>query len=145
MITDDEITEDFDEQTEDPLDTLLAEDTQPAPPMGPDGSFMPQLPVELEPIAEATPENMICLRGPCRFYLEMDTNFQAGNTRGTLERKPIQRNRFCRVIPGDSIPLTDEVVSACSEWDPLVPADTLRRNANRKKWLSKNPEFKEEK
>ena len=133
-----------DEEYEDPLDAFLAEEPQALPPMSPDGGFMPQLPIQPEPIPDATPENMICLRGPCRHYVEMTSLFQAGNTKGTLEHLPRQINRFCRAIPGDAIPLTDEVVRICSEWDPLTPADMLARSRRRNSWLKKNPEFDKE-
>lgn len=135
---------DHEEDYEDPLDALLAEAPQALPPMAPDGGFMPQLSIEPEPIPAATAENMACLRGPCRHYVEMSSLFQSGNSRGTLEYVPKQINRFCRAIPGDAIPLTDEVVDECTEWDPLVPADTLARNKRRAAWFKRNPKFDKE-
>lgn len=125
----------------DHLNRLLAEDLNPLPPVSGDGGFVPQMPIMQEPIPEASPDNMICLRGPCKNYIEIVSRFNAGNTKGTLDHMPKQINRFCKVIPGTDIDLTDEVVKDCSEWDPLLPEDNLvkERDSRRQAYLAQNP------
>lgn len=112
----------------DPLDRYLAEETQPLPPLGFDGGFLPAR-IEVEPVPEATPETMICLRD-CRHYVEIRTRFGHSNARGTLEREPIQVNRYCRAL--QEMDLTDELVRDCSEWDPREPDGA--RLARQKAW-----------
>ena len=118
----------------DPLDAFLAEEVSPLP-VGPDGGFMPQLPIQPEPIPQATPETMVCLRD-CRYYLEVVSLFKAGNSKGTLGYQPKQINRFCRAIPGDQIDLTDELVSECSDWDPIPVESLTDREKRRKDWFN---------
>lgn len=128
-----------DDELDDPLNRLLADETDLAPtPIA--GGFVPVMPLEPEPIPEATPETMICLRGPCRHYMELQSMFQHGNTKGTLDHVPKQQNRFCRAIEGTDIDLTDEVVYECTEWDPLLKAETLARKVRRDQWLEENKE-----
>lgn len=117
----------------DPLDSLLAEDLQPLP-IGPDGGFNPTLPVQPEPIPEATPENMVCLRD-CRYYMEVVSRFNAGNAKGTLGFQPRQINRFCKAIPGTDIDLTDELVSECSDWDPIPVDEVVAKSKRRQEWI----------
>lgn len=119
----------------DVFDSLLAEETQPLP-MGPQG-FAPILPIQPEPIPEATKENMICLRD-CKFFMQIDSRFQHGNTKGTLTKEPVQFNRFCKAIPGTEIDLTDELVRECSDWDPIPLIQIKQRETRRNKWLKEN-------
>lgn len=118
-----------DEDFDDPLNRLLAEDFDPGPVPGP--GFMPTVGPMPEPIPPATPETMVCLRGPCKHYMELTSMFQHGNTKGTLEHVPKQTNRFCRAIDGTDIDLTDELVFDCSEWEPLLKAEKLVRATRR--------------
>jgi hypothetical protein len=105
----------------DPLDKLMAEDLDPVPPPAPGTDGLP-FPTGMnflpEPIPEATPENLVCLRGPCRHYVEITTRFQSGNTKGTLDHVPRQINRYCNVLQSEHIDLTDEAVLDCSHWYP---------------------------
>lgn len=118
----------------DPLDSLLAEEIQPLP-VGPNGTFNPQLPIQPEPIPEATKENMVCLRD-CRHYVEVVSRFNAGNAKGTLEREPKQINRFCAAMgPGSEIDLTDELVTSCNRWDPILPEESLMKKFRQDRWL----------
>lgn len=121
----------------DPLDSLLSEETNALPPVAADGGFMPTFPVMPEPIPTATKETMICLRD-CKYYLELTTRFNAGNTKGTLGFEPKQLNRFCRAIPGTEIDLTDELVSECSDWEPISETELTRRTKLQKAWLKQN-------
>lgn len=124
---------DDDDDVNDPLNRLLADEVDFAPTPGPNG-FAPSLPMVPEPIPPATPETMVCLRGPCKHYMELQSMFQHGNTKGTLEHVPKQTNRFCRAIEGTDIDLTDELVYNCSEWEPLLKAETLLRETRRAAW-----------
>ena len=124
-----------DDEFDDPLNRLLADDFDPAPiPHGP--GFLPTMGVVPEPIPPATPDTMVCLKGPCRHYMELQSMFQHGNSRGTLDDIPKQTNRFCRAIEGTDIDLTDELVFKCSEWDPLLRAETLIRDNRRSEWAA---------
>lgn len=123
----------------DPLDSML-NDEEPGPlPIGPDGGFVPQM-IQPEPIPAATAENMICLRGPCKYYLQIDSRFNAGNSKGTLDRVPVQKNRFCRAIPGTEVDLTDELVMDCSDWDPIDNLIVIERLIRRETWIKNNKE-----
>lgn len=101
---------------------------------GPDGGLLPQGVGMPEPIPEATVENMICLRGPCRYYHEMVSVFQAGNPKGTLEQPMLQTNRSCTYVPGSCTDLVDECVTDCNNWDPIDLAYTEKRNERRVDW-----------
>ena len=111
--------------------------------MGPDGGFIPTLPVQPEPIPEATPDNMICLRD-CRHYVEIVSRFNAGNAKGTLGFQPRQINRFCKAIAGTDIDLTDELVSDCSDWDPISAEEIVAKSKRRQEWLSANADVDDE-
>ena len=116
-----------------PMDAFLDTDFGPTP-VAPSGSFVPAVAVyETEPIPEATEENFICLRGPCRYYLEMRPVFQAGNTKGSLETRLIQAYRTCGRITGYELQLTDECMHDCSDWDPLSKEETDAREERRRK------------
>lgn len=103
----------------------------PGPVPGPDG--MPTMPTGFlgspDPIPAATPENFLCLRGPCRFYLEFHSMADV-EVRG-LDHAPKQINRYCTVIQGDSVELTDECITACNAWDPMQPVELRAREERR--------------
>lgn len=127
----------------DPLDSILKEEINPAPPGAQPG--VPWVPMNIMPeaIPEATPDTMICLRGPCTHYIEMISKFKHGNTPGTLaEGEGKQCNRFCKVIPGESVELTDELVTACTHWDPVDPKsdESLDRQERRSAYFHEHPE-----
>ncbi len=118
----------------DPLDSFLDADLGQLP-MASDGKFIPNTAVfETEPIPDSNEENFICLRGPCKYYLEMIPYFNAGNTKGSLDHRPIQFYRTCMRIAGYELELTDSCMMACNQWDPLSPFEKerleLRRNEN---------------
>jgi hypothetical protein len=126
-----------DDNLVDPLDALLAEEIPPLPPQAPDGTFIPS-PVQPEPIPEATPETMVCLRGPCEHYVEIRSRFQHGNAVGTLEHEPVQINRFCKAIHGTDIDLTDELVHECNQWVPTSSLVLHGRKVLREEWERNN-------
>lgn len=112
------------------LDPFKEVEPIPVPPPAPDGGpNMARYLGEVEPIPAATPENFICLRGPCKNYVEIHS-FAEVESRG-LSHTPKQINRLCRVIPGTEIDLTDDCVFHCSEWTPLLPGEMVERNRRR--------------
>lgn len=122
------------------------------------------------PEPEVSAENMVCLRGPCRYYWEMVTHVDAGNAGGTfggedglrevtdvavaddgeveltygegLVQMPKQMNRVCLVNSGYETELTGDCVYECSRWDPEDPSDPglAARLARRQAWQADNPE-----
>ena len=70
------------------------------------------------PLPPATPEHFVCLRGPCKFYLEIGSPSDVENR--TLGYLPVQTSRYCRAIAGAILSLDDDAVFACSEWDPRM-------------------------
>lgn len=118
----------------DPLEALL-EDVEIAP-ISPMGIFAPETNFAVEPIPEANEENLVCLRGPCRHYLQIEQRFNHGNTIGTLHDRVVQINRYC-LRHHSTIDLTDECVYACNEWDPidLNEPQFYERDLRRKKYL----------
>lgn len=117
-----------------PMDTLLDTDFGPIP-ISPTGDFVPATSTfESEPIPEATEDNFICLRGPCRHYFEMVVHFAAGNTRGTLTSVPMLTKRSCARIVGYEVDLTEEVVYRCNDWDPRSKEEIAAREARREEY-----------
>lgn len=103
------------------------------------GGFQPtQLGVGMPPpIPEATEENMVCLRGPCRHLYQADQYFAAGNPAGTPGVERVMTTRFCLLPKGEPIDLTDECVYKCSHWDPSPDEELETRRA---KWLASQKE-----
>ncbi len=98
------------------LDAFAATaDELPPAMVGPAG-FMNLL--QPEPLPEITEETLVCLRGPCRHYVEIKKRFDAGNTKGSLDHVPMQWLRFCKAIPGYTLELTDENIYDCNQWAP---------------------------
>lgn len=133
-IDDSDDVDEYDEDQVGALDRLLAEDISGGPMPGPGGMVGEQL--RPEPIPEATPASMICLRGPCVHYLEIKSKFQAGNTKGTLKKAPVATNRFCMKILGTDIDMTDELPVDCNYWQPREDEPVI--SAARVRWLSAN-------
>ncbi len=93
-----------------------------AVPIAPDGGIAPgygadQIPAPLP--AEA--KTFICLRGPCRFYWQTQSEFPYGNPEGTFEpgKEPRSISRACLTHPGVHMDLTEDTVYDCNRWDPL--------------------------
>ena len=116
----------------DPLDAILeGNDFNPAMPGGPATAIS-----QPEPIPEATPENFVCLRGPCINYMEVTHRFNHGNREMGDEFAPKQYTRYClKTI--NPIELTDELVHDCSHWCPMGHKEHAKveaaRNAYRKR------------
>lgn len=128
-------------------------DFEPAPlSIGPDGA--PQLGALglPPPIPAATPQNFVCLRGPCRFYWQMETFMSSGNPAATWGpdglkdesghaiRAPRQILRTCLAHPGTETELTEDCVFDCNLWDPLTTREVKRREKRRSKYLKLHPD-----
>jgi hypothetical protein len=101
----------------------------PSPVMGPDGPAMPVTYLTPgEPLPPATPENFLCLLGPCKHYVEIHS-WADVEARGI--QRPKQINRICRVIPGVDLDLTEDCVFACNEWAPILPDEIAEREHRR--------------
>jgi len=123
----------------DPLDSLLSgvEGSQ-LPPIAPDGGFSPAIGEPFK-IPDAIPENFICLRGPCHYYMESIMVFGAGNTRDSLPREPLLVTRRCLRIPGYEIDLSDELVRDCNRFDPMSPEEVSTLEVRRNRYYQANP------
>jgi hypothetical protein len=116
---------------------MSSEESGGALPMAHDGGILQsQVVDQLRPIPAATPENFVCLRGPCVRYLEITST--ADVNAPTLGRDPIQLNRYCRAIPGVEIDLTEDAVFACSDWDPVAPKVLEALQSRRDAYLNNN-------
>ena len=102
------------------------------PGFAPKGVGMP------EPIPAATEESFVCLRGPCRYYLELVQFFGAGNPEGTPGVKNEGTIRMCLRPSGEPIDLVDELIYSCNQWDPSIDTARDQRQAT---WYTSNPEI----
>lgn len=127
------------QKDKDPLDTLLEEEI--ASPIGANAGSgaMPGRSLFATPIPDASPDSMVCLRGPCEHYVQITQRLKHGNTEGTFApgEEPALTTRFCGYFAADPIDLTDEVVWDCSEWCPRDPADVAERKRIRDAWVKK--------
>lgn len=115
------------------LDSRYA-DFEPAaaPPGGPAVGYAAE-PAE---VADAmTPENTICLRGPCRHFWQLVSTAPMGNPKGTFEelglREPRQYSYACLTHPGTETDLGEDVIYECSRWDPMTNRELVRLRRRR--------------
>jgi hypothetical protein len=121
----------------------------------PDGGIAPGPIGDTPQVPAATPEQFICLRGPCRYYWQLETFFASGNPTSTWDpehglkdehgnplRQPSQISRSCLVHPGTETELTDDLVYDCSRWDPLTPREAKRREKRRSRYLKLHPDHR---
>jgi len=87
------------------------------------------------PMPPAVPEHFVCLRGPCKHYLEIQSPSDVENR--TLGYLPVQISRYCRAIQGAILALDDDSVFSCTEWDPRVGDYSLEQR--RLEYLKKFP------
>ena len=135
-----------------PMDQYASVEPAPLPPIGPDGAPMLLALGNPSPVPAATPQNFVCLRGPCRFYWELHTFMGAGNPAGTWGedglkdedghriREPRQINRACLAHPGTETELTEDCVFECNKWDPLTPREVKRIDKRRSRYFKLHPE-----
>ena len=105
-------------------------------PRAPDGGPAPGFGmVDLPDIPEFTPENCVCLRGPCRHLWLFVTTAGEGNPKGTWEslglKQPRQRRAICLLSPSEEMDLADDCVFECGRWDPLTDGELAEINARR--------------
>lgn len=90
-----------------------------------------------EPVPERTPENLICLNGPCRYFWSMETMGHSGNPASYWRElgvaPPRQRHLSCLRDPSGETDFTDDNVYTCNQWDPMTREETValleRRNS----------------
>lgn len=87
-----------------------------------------------EPVPERTPENMICLRGPCRHYWHMVAMADAGNPAGTWAKlgvdAPRQHHHTCLAGPEET-DLAEDNVFECNRWEPYTNDELIKIKARR--------------
>lgn len=134
----DDIEED-DEALVAPLDRILKTGVSDVP-MGP--GFVPQVPIESEPMEAFTPETALCLRGPCRFFMRRRMPADVGNARGTFDRPLMQTERYCHFLPTHVFDLTGEPpVKECSAWYPVDVEEDRLRESTRDRVRGEHPEW----
>jgi hypothetical protein len=144
---------DDDEKRFCPAEALTKDfEPSPLPPIAPDGGFAPGIPPPA-PTPEATEDNMICLRGPCRHFHTMVTTAGEGNPEGWTDNledidgnivsisEPRMHHMLCWVQPGVEIELTGDCVFDCSRWEPLLPRDTKALTYRRNAYFEDHPEY----
>lgn len=94
-------------------------------------------------IPAATPENFVCMRGPCRHYWRLVSDAHLGNPEETLVEigiKGQQVHHTCTVNPGTETSFADNVAYECSRWDPMTPRE-IKKIASRRKafWRRNDP------
>lgn len=115
----------------------------PGLPIAPDGGIAPGFGIAPPPPEPpATPENFVCLRGPCRHYWQMETRFAAGNPEGTFEElglaPPRAIHRTC--LRGHAETELQEVtVVSCDAWDPKLPVELAERKRRRDLYYERHP------
>lgn len=150
--------DDADEKVRVPLDTYKNFQPGGLPPIAPDGGFVPGPIGNPAPVDAATPENFICLRGPCRHYWELKSFMASGNPQETwdpvlglkdpLTGKPVtvprQISRSCTAHPGTETDITEDCVYDCSRWSPLTEREVRKNpdNKRREKYLKLHPEHR---
>ena len=138
-----------------PIDQYKDVELGGLPPIAPDGGFVPG-PIGVPPaVPAATPENFVCLRGPCRHYWEIETFMASGNPietwgpdglkdpDGNPLRIPRQINRSCLAHPGTETELTEDTVYNCNRWDPLSARELRKLEKRRRVYLKLYPDTKE--
>jgi hypothetical protein len=117
-------------------------------PIAPDGGVMPGYGIEPSSAPPGvSPEQFVCLRGPCRHYWHLVTLAPDGNPQGTWEAlgipEPKQHHHTCLVNPGVETDLNDDCVFSCSRWDPIAPGESREIDLRRRLYLDAHPEFDE--
>jgi hypothetical protein len=112
-----ELGEDDDDRRKVPSDTYAHVQPSPLPAMGPDGAPALGGIGQPAPLPPATPENFICLRGPCRHYWEMQTHLHAQNPALTWDKiDGLRATMVCPACKGERARL--EVPAL---WENLPP------------------------
>ena len=116
-----------------------------APPISPDGGIAPGHGVAPPPaLPPATPENFICLRGPCRHHVHLQTVADYGNPAGTFKKgeEPRQHTYLCVAFPGLEIDLTEDCCFDCNRWSPLMREEIEARQRGLDTFYEQHPELR---
>jgi hypothetical protein len=129
-----------------PGETFADVEPAPLPPLAPDGGPVP-IGIAPPPAAPpATPESMMCLRGPCTHYWFLETTMPSGNPEDTWKelgvREPRQLHHICLVHPGLETELTDDCVYRCSRWDPVDLSKQAALENRRDLYYAMNPDHR---
>jgi hypothetical protein len=98
-----------------PMDFIAETPFTPVAPL-PEGKVPHLALAPSEPTPPADPEHFVCLRGPCRHYTEIVSLSDAESKIPGFVTTQI--NRYCGVVRGVIIDLTEDNVFSCSRWDP---------------------------
>lgn len=124
-------------------DTFADIEPAPMPPMTTDGGPAMQAPGPPPRILPATPEHMVCLRGPCRHYWEVKLPFAAGNPEGTWEEldieAPKETLRTCLASPSREFDLGDICPLECNLWEPRSQEDEMALFVRRQQYFEAHP------
>lgn len=119
---------------------------QPPLAIAPDGGIAPDMVGPPTPVPAATPQNFVCLRGPCRHYWELTTWMGSGNPAETWAelgvREPRQISRSCLAHPGTETELTEDCAFECNRWDPLSPREVRKREKRRARHYRRHPDHR---
>jgi len=122
------VSNDEDEKTVVPSEKHYADFEPAVVPVAPDGGIPLGYAMD-QPVAppSVTPENFVCVRGPCRHYWHIVTMAGEGNPKSTWAElglpEPRQHSHTCLANPGMETDLTDDCVYECSKWDPRMPEE----------------------
>jgi len=114
------------------------------PPIGTDGGIAPSHGVAgPPPLPAATPENFICMRGPCKHHVHLQTVADYGNPSGTFApgEEPRQHTYLCVAFPGIEIDFTEDCCFACNRWEPMLPIERNRIKSRRARFRKDHPEL----
>jgi hypothetical protein len=116
----------------------------PAPlAIAPDGGIAPGIAAAGgATLPRATPQEWVCLRGPCQNFLTLQGSFDSQNTKASGEGFK-RRYYYCTAIHGSYIELEDEVIYDCNRWDPEDPSepDVYARDLRRQAFFARHPEL----
>jgi hypothetical protein len=121
-----------------PAEQLSNLEPGPLPPLAPDGGFVPAPATPPPKSLPSIPAHHVCLRGPCRYYMEFDSGADVESVSDVPDYVPIQRNRLCTAVAGIEIDLGEVAILRCSRWEPESPSHDL--DALRARYLAAHPE-----
>lgn len=119
-----------------------------SPDGGIDGSLASSMIGHPPAVPERTPNNFVCLRGPCKHYWHLVTMAQEGNPQDTWDHlgiaPPRQHHHTCLVNPGYETAFSDDNAFECSRWEPYTETELneiqKRRNAYHEREKTNNDE-----
>jgi hypothetical protein len=96
------------------------------------------------PLAPATPDDMACMRGPCRYFWSIRTNIDHGNAAGTFEHLGIDEPQLetmrCTIQSGVDFDMEETNIFACSRWDPMPQDELIQITKRRDNYYKHHPE-----